>query len=183
MLTLWSYGGYARSEHPSLGKYLITLALFALGLICKPTLVTVPFVLLLLDYWPLRRLSFAGVDKTSSAGWKMEILEKIPFLLLTAASCVATLLAQQTVIETSFKPDLAQRIGNALVSYVTYLSETIYRYILRFSIPIAPVTRRFWPRSQPCWSCSLSPRSLSFGGSPIHFCSRAGFGSLECWFP
>src|SRR5207342_1124183 len=55
MLTVWAYARYARSNRPSSGQYAIVLVLFALGLMCKPTLVTVPFVLLLLDYWPLQR--------------------------------------------------------------------------------------------------------------------------------
>src|SRR6266567_2170051 len=56
MLTLWAYARYARSDGPSLFRYLIVVVLFALGLMCKPTLVTLPFVLLLLDYWPLGRV-------------------------------------------------------------------------------------------------------------------------------
>src|SRR6266436_6158059 len=57
MLTLWAYARYVRSSRPSSGRYLIALVFFALGLMCKPTLVTLPFVLLLLDYWPLRRFA------------------------------------------------------------------------------------------------------------------------------
>ena len=56
MLTLWAYAGYARSERFSPGRYITVLVFFAMGLMCKPTLVTVPFVLLLLDYWPLGRV-------------------------------------------------------------------------------------------------------------------------------
>jgi hypothetical protein len=55
MLTLLTYARYARSDRFSLGRYAAVLVFFALGLMCKPTLVTVPFVLLLLDYWPLGR--------------------------------------------------------------------------------------------------------------------------------
>src|SRR5437867_928258 len=61
MLVLWAYARYARSSRPSPGRYTIVLVLFALGLMCKPTLVTLPFVLLLLDYWPLRRFSIRSV--------------------------------------------------------------------------------------------------------------------------
>jgi tetratricopeptide (TPR) repeat protein len=126
MLTLWSYACYARGERRSLARYITTLLLFALGLLCKPTLVTLPFLFLLLDYWPLRRFQSARVDKTVIATWRQLVLEKIPFLILTAGSCFATILAQQKVFETSFKPDLAQRLGNAFVSYVAYLGETVY---------------------------------------------------------
>jgi tetratricopeptide (TPR) repeat protein len=124
MLTLWSYAGYARAADRSLVRYLTTLVLFALGLMCKPTLVTLPFLLLLLDYWPLRRFPSAKTGGTLVATCSQLILEKIPFLVLTAGSCVATILAQQKVFETSFKPDLAERIGNAAVSYAAYLGET-----------------------------------------------------------
>ena len=126
MLTLWAYGRYARSERKRLSQYLTTLVLFALGLMCKPTLVTLPFVLLLLDYWPLRRFPPVSPSETLVAGWRQLILEKMPFFVLTAASCVATMLAQEEVFATSFKPDFAQRVGNALVSYAAYLGETIY---------------------------------------------------------
>ncbi len=126
MLTLWSYARYAREEHRSLARYITTLVLFALGLLCKSTLVTLPFVLLLLDYWPLRRFPSARADENFVVTWKQLILEKIPFLVLTAGSCVVTILAQQKVFETSFKPDLAQRVGNAVVSYAAYLGEAAY---------------------------------------------------------
>src|SRR5438034_8133911 len=95
MLTLWAYARYARSNRPSSGRYMIALVLFALGLLCKPTLVTLPFLLLLLDYWPLRR--FAGDHPTpdkplSAKPIRYLLIEKIPFFVLSAASCVATLL-------------------------------------------------------------------------------------------
>ena len=126
MLTLWSYARYAREEHRSLARYVTTLVLFALGLLCKPTLVTLPFVLLLLDYWPLRRFPNATASETFVATWKQFVLEKIPFLVLSAVSCVATFLAQQKVFETSFRPDLSQRLGNAVMYYCAYLGETVY---------------------------------------------------------
>ncbi len=126
MLTLWFYARYAREAHRSLARYLTTLFSFALGLLCKPTLVTLPFVLLLLDYWPLRRFPSARTGETFVASWRELILEKIPFLVLTAGSCIATILAQQKVFETSFRPELAERVGNAVVSYAVYLGEIAY---------------------------------------------------------
>ena len=57
MLILWAYARYARSNRPSPGRYIVIVVLFALGLMCKPSLVTLPFVLLLLDYWPLQRIA------------------------------------------------------------------------------------------------------------------------------
>ena len=138
MLTLWSYARYARAAPHSPGRYLTALVFFALGLLCKPTLVTVPFVLLLLDYWPLQRFPSARADETVVATWRRLILEKLPFLVLTAGSCVATLVAQQKVFETSFHPDLAQRIGNAVVSYVAYLRQTVYPMYLAVLYPYHP---------------------------------------------
>ncbi|MGH8092581.1 MAG: tetratricopeptide repeat protein [Chthoniobacterales bacterium] len=138
MLTLWSYGRYARSERHSSGRYLTVLVFFALGLMCKPTLVTLPFVLLLLDYWPLQRLPTAGPHKTFFNASRQLILEKVPFFVLTAASCVVTILAQEQALERSFKPDFGQRIGNAVVSYAAYLGETIYPMHLAVLYPYHP---------------------------------------------
>src|SRR5438477_1541802 len=82
MLTLWAYARYARSDRFSWGRYTKVLVLFALGLMCKPTLVTLPFVLLLLDYWPLHRV------RSQWSVIRGLILEKLPLLVLSAASCV-----------------------------------------------------------------------------------------------
>src|SRR5438034_8956768 len=87
MLTLGAYVRYARS--PSIGRYLTMLILFALGLMSKPMLVTVPFVLLLLDYWPLNRF-------TKRSSTKQLILEKIPLLALSVAGGLTTLWAQHS---------------------------------------------------------------------------------------
>src|SRR5881227_430813 len=109
MLTLWAYARYARSDRFSWGRYTKVLVLFALGLMCKPTLVTLPFVLLLLDYWPLGRVQNSdfrgqrsavaapvrGAPQRRTAGWLHLIVEKIPLFVLSAASCVATILAQK----------------------------------------------------------------------------------------
>ncbi len=138
MLTLLAYSRYARSDRFSPGRYATVLALFALGLMCKPTLVTVPFVLLLLDYWPLGRVSgrptrlFARESFRSSlgvSGWSVArtlIAEKIPFFVLSAASCVATILAQKAALAPIREIPLQERLANAVVAYVEYLGQTIY---------------------------------------------------------
>ena len=107
LLTLLAYGRYARSRLDSQTsspqrRYLITksfygltLMCFALGLLSKPMLVTLPFTLLLLDYWPLRRLP--AYDLRSPRAWKPLILEKLPFFALAAASCLMTFMAQRAV--------------------------------------------------------------------------------------
>jgi protein O-mannosyl-transferase len=127
MLTLWAYARYARGNGRPFW-YLTVVVFFALGLMCKPTLVTLPFVLLLLDYWPLGRSqpSSSRGDGITRNKWTWLVVEKLPLFVLSAASCVATLLAQQDALDASLKPPLMERFGNALVSYVVYLGQMIW---------------------------------------------------------
>jgi protein O-mannosyl-transferase len=132
MLTLWAYVGYVR--HPfSLARYLSVVALFALGLMAKPMLVTLPCVLLLLDYWPLGRFSSppAKDTKTDQPRSRLSIVmplvvEKLPLLVLTAVSCVVMPLTQKQAIESLDAVPLSARVANALVSYVAYLGQLFY---------------------------------------------------------
>ncbi len=117
MLTLWAYVRYVRRPF-SLGRYLAVAAFFALGLMAKPMLVTLPAVLLLLDYWPLER---AG----KSASWPRLVLEKLPLLALSAASSVVTLAAQHDTLKTTDYVSLPSRVANALVAYATYLRQMV----------------------------------------------------------
>ncbi len=117
MLTLSAYVRYARSA--SFGRYLTMSILFALGLMSKPTLVTVPFVLLLLDYWPLNR--FTGRSST-----KQLILEKVPLLALSVAEGLVTLWAQHSSMARGEQLPLLLRITNGLVTYITYLKQMIW---------------------------------------------------------
>ncbi|PYJ52886.1 MAG: hypothetical protein DME82_15425, partial [Verrucomicrobia bacterium] len=116
MLTLGAYVRYAKS--PSTGRYLTMSILFALGLMSKSMLVTVPFVLLLLDYWPLNRFT-----KRSS---RQLILEKVPLLALSAAAGVATLLVQRSSLAVVERLPVVSRIGNGLVSCVIYVKQMIW---------------------------------------------------------
>src|SRR5213083_3394058 len=134
ILTLAAYARYARSDRFSWHRYTTVLVLFALGLMCKPTLVTLPFVLLLLDYWPLRRVqpsSSSGRGETASR-WKRRntlswlVIEKVPLFVLSAASCVATLLAQKQALDMSIKAPIEERLGNALISYDAYVGQMIW---------------------------------------------------------
>ncbi len=121
MLALMAYAGYVRSERRPIGKYLTVVVLFVFGLLSKPTLVTFPFVLLLLDYWPLGRFT--------SRSWPIVrglAVEKIPLFVLSAASCVVTVFAQRKAFDTGLSLNIAERVGNALVSYVTYIGQMIY---------------------------------------------------------
>ena len=141
ILTLWAYAAYAR--RPGRPRYLLVLVLLGLGLMSKPMLVTVPFVLLLLDVWPLGRVSHPA----KWAVWRRMILEKIPLFALAAVSCVVTLMVQQrggAVAEFQAIP-LKLRLENALVSYIAYLGKMIWPdrlavlYPLPHSIPLPAV--------------------------------------------
>jgi len=129
MLTLWAYARYARSERFSPSRYITVLIFFVLGLMCKPTLVTVPFVLLLLDYWPLGRVSgWPARRSLGKGGWpvlRALLLEKIPFFALSAASCVAAMLARE-VTPGEVHHALAERAGNAALFYIAYVAQMIY---------------------------------------------------------
>lgn len=114
MATVGAYWRYTRQ--PSAGRYAVVAAVFALGLLCKNMLVTTPFVLLLLDWWPLRRWR--------KPLWPV-VREKIPLLLLSLASCVATFLVPEKVGEVEHVP-LLERLGNAVVSYGIYLRQMVY---------------------------------------------------------
>ncbi len=114
LLTLSAYVAYTRRRSPF--RYLAVCILFALGLMSKPMLVTTPCVLLLLDYWPLRR----------QLTWPRLVLEKIPLFGLSAASCFATILAQRHAIASVTILPLTARIVNAVDSYVTYLGQMVW---------------------------------------------------------
>ena len=129
MLTLWAYGRYVhRQRHGSRSSYFAAIVFFAFGLMCKPSLVTLPFVLLLLDYWPLRRIqSMANPGKRSSVrSFGGLVLEKIPFFALSVASCAATLFAQRGVVQSNAGLGFGGRIENAIVSYVIYLGQVFW---------------------------------------------------------
>ena len=131
MTTLLSYGRYAK--YGSKGFYLVALLAYILGLMAKPMLVTLPFVLLLLDFWPLRRLKFKKHPKTISYNHNdisdlKIIFEKIPFFIFTLASCVVTFYAQQSggSVASLEVFSLKSRIANAVVSYIAYIGKGIW---------------------------------------------------------
>ena len=129
LLTLLIYARYveqSKAQSPkSRAFYGLALLFFALGLMSKPMLVTVPFVLLLLDYWPLKRFGLSTFNLQPST-FRRLILEKFPFFVLSTASCVVTFLAQRRLIEPIERLPLSSRFSNALVSYIAYLSQTFY---------------------------------------------------------
>lgn len=130
LATMWAYGRWVRER--GVVRYLVVLLLFAAGLMSKPMLVSLPVVLLLLDFWPLARLNleekppmFLGVARTGPAGL---ILEKAPLFLMAAASSVVTLLVQRTggAVRSFGSFPLSARIGNALVAYAGYLRMLVW---------------------------------------------------------
>ena len=122
LLTIAVYGWYAR--RPDWKKYLVVVAAFALALMSKPMAVSLPLVLLLLDYWPLERYE----DLPFRRKWVRLSMEKMPLLLMSAASSAVTMVAQRsggTVVEISALP-LSVRLENAIVSYVAYIGKTVW---------------------------------------------------------
>lgn len=121
LLTLWAYGWYARK--PGWKRYLTVFGLFAAGLASKPMVITLPFVLLLLDYWPLGRVGGAR-----NLSWPRLALEKVPLLVLSLASAVITVVAQQAggSIRTTAEFSLGVRIGNAIYAYEMYLWKMLW---------------------------------------------------------
>jgi len=118
-LTLWAYGWYAKKPGPK--RYLAVAGLFMAGLASKPMVITLPFVLLLLDYWPLRR------DEQGKT-WAQLVLEKIPLFALSAASAIITMHAQQSggAVRSTTEFTLGARLANAVYAYAMYLWKMIW---------------------------------------------------------
>ncbi|MDB6058181.1 MAG: Tetratricopeptide 2 repeat protein [Verrucomicrobiales bacterium] len=133
LLVMWMYVDYARTGSKT--KYVLTFIFLALGLMSKPMLVTIPFVLLLMDYWPLRRFSFAARGPVAnsklktqtvavpSVQWMRLVMEKIPFFILSLLLCVITFNIQKTggAMQMTDSLSLGARVSNALVSYAKYI--------------------------------------------------------------
>jgi protein O-mannosyl-transferase len=138
LLTLFCYAAYVKNSRR--GMYLLSLCAFALGLMAKPMLVTIPVALLLLDFWPLQRLTSSSF-RTSIERRRVTalLLEKVPFLLLSAVSCVLTLTAQKTAMIVLAQLPVVMRISNALWSLCLYVKMMCFPVDLAIFYPIAPV--------------------------------------------
>jgi tetratricopeptide (TPR) repeat protein len=122
-LALAAYGRYAR--RPGLGRYLLVALAFAMGLASKPMLVTLPFVLLLLDYWPLARIqSWTEPQHNPQASWPRLLMEKLPLLCLSVASSIITMIAQRDAV--SQFVTFRMRIENAIYSYSWYVMKIFW---------------------------------------------------------
>ena len=136
-LTLWAYVRYV--QRPGRGWYAFTLAAFAVGLMAKPMMVTLPLVLLLLDVWPLGRRAYR---------------EKTPFFALSAASAIATFVVQQSagaVGRLAVFP-LGLRVQNALVTYITYIARMFWPASLAVFYP--------YPAELPAWQSILAAAAI-----------------------
>jgi tetratricopeptide (TPR) repeat protein len=148
MLTLWAYVRYVKQFEVQNSKFKISYGLallfFALGLMSKPMLVTVPFVLLLLDYWPLGRCSNPVGPRKGFSIPKRIIIEKLPLLALSVGACMAAVLAQKNVVVTEAIPAFPLRVENALVSYVVYIRQLFYPAGLAFFYPYPVAGPGLW---------------------------------------
>jgi protein O-mannosyl-transferase len=136
-LTLLLYARYVK--RPGAGRYCAALGCFAVGLMTKPMLVTLPLVLLLLDWWPLNRFSLrAGGEGGESKHAAPRLLkEKLPFLLLSALSSALTIYAQHQggAMATLDKAPFGLRVSNAIIAYATYISDTFWPHDLAILYP------------------------------------------------
>ena len=144
VLTMLAYMQYV--DRPGIRRYLSVVALFAMAIMSKPMVVTLPFVLLLLDYWPLerfrwRRSSNRADHQTIWAG--RLVLEKMPLLLMSAGLAVMTVVAQADIGAVSAVElvPVSYRIGNMFVSYVAYIGQTIWPIGLAVIYPLNPMDR------------------------------------------
>jgi len=162
MLTMWAYLGY--TKRPGVKRYLLILLFFALGLMAKPMLVTLPFVLLLLDYWPLGRiwLGQSGIEhpvanQANIAAKKPRtqvfrlLLGKTPLFALAAVSSVVTFVVQKSggAVKALEAYPFNIRITNAMVSYFRYISKAIWPQKLAILYPHPG-------QSLPMWHAALA---------------------------
>jgi tetratricopeptide (TPR) repeat protein len=160
LLTMWAYFWYA--EAPGLGRYLLTLVCFILGLMAKPMLVTLPFVLLLLDYWPLHRWglnrsaavspakgpSMVSPDRKTHQGVSSKRLawEKAPLFALALLFSIVTFFAEKEIGAVTSLQDLAftSRLANAMVAYVSYLGQMFWPAHLAVLYPLPRHNPPIW---------------------------------------
>ena len=166
LLTMWAYVWYV--EAPRLGRYLLILLCFMLGLMSKPMLVTLPFVLLLLDYWPLNRWTLNGSaavshsrvsqDAKARQGISIKRLawEKAPLFALATLFSLVTFWAEKKIgaVQSLENVALTSRLANALVAYVTYLGKMIWPTRLAVFYPL--------PGAIPLWQWLGAGLTLAF---------------------
>jgi protein O-mannosyl-transferase len=129
MLTMWAYVRFV--NRPKITGYLLIVVFFALGLMSKPMLVTLPFVLLLLDYWPLERFP-------AKRSLSYLLIEKVPLFMMVLASCIVTFIAQKKggAVHTIENSSISVRLVNAVTSYVQYIIKMIWPDRLAMFYPL-----------------------------------------------
>ncbi|HUI07108.1 MAG TPA: tetratricopeptide repeat protein [Verrucomicrobiae bacterium] len=181
MLTMWAYVRHVETPDTRRstldGFYALALLFFALGLMAKPMVVTLPFVLLLVDYWPLGRTRWAQpanrITPERSIGYLVR--EKLPFLALTVLVSAVTLWAEQrggSVISMENLP-IGMRVVNAVVSYVRYLGKTFWPVGLSVHYPY-----QTWPLAAGCGAAAI----LAGGTVAILWNARTQPQLVTGWF-
>jgi len=159
MLTLWTYLRYVETK--SAVRYALVLVFFALGLAAKPMLVTLPFLLLLLDIWPLGRVAPAGEesrtglwDAIGTRQFRALLLEKAPLFLVALASSVLTYVVQQKAgaVRSLEALPMHRRLTNAVVAYAAYILKTIWPTDLAPLYPYSP--------TEPQWRVAFAAVSV-----------------------
>jgi len=157
ILTMGSYVFYVECPRP--GRYLLVLLSFTLGIMAKPMLVTLPFVLLLLDYWPFDRFQFEQTNNLTgylangqqrSAALRL-VWEKIPFFVIAGAASIVAFLAQPSGDAIAYYLDklpVSLRIANTLVSYASYIGKMIWPHHLALPYP--------HPEAVPLWKAAAA---------------------------
>ena len=126
LITMWAYADYAKQK--AVGAYLLVLLFLVLGLMAKPMLVTLPFVLILLDFWPLKRWGWQNTGSAQNSGIKTILLEKIPLFLLVVGASITTYIVQKSwdAMRSTELRSLYSAIANAVVAYLQYLEKIFF---------------------------------------------------------
>ena len=174
LLTLCAYGWYAR--RPEWKRYVLVMMLFIFGLMAKPMLVTLPFVLLLLDYWPLNRIvgwsEKLEESPIAQESWNRLLAEKLPLLALSVANSVVTIVAQRETIRAVPVISYADRLGNAVGSYGLYIGKALWPTGFAFFYPYLFDPRLAVKPSATAWAAVATGAILLTVGSGIIWLQR-----------
>jgi len=147
LLAMIAYGWYA--ERPSVKRYSWVFVLFALGLMSKPQVITLPFVLLLWDYWPLQRFgshqSQDGASRYAPSSFGSLVLEKVPLFVLAAADAIITMRAQHKAVSSAMAYTIHARVENAVDAYTRYIGHAFWPFALSPAYPHPGNTIALWP--------------------------------------
>lgn len=182
LLTLLAYGSYVRK--PGIRRYAGVALLFALGLMAKPQIITLPFVLLLWDYWPLGRMGSQNFSVSTTAErmlvrpFSWLVLEKVPLFLLSIASAVVTMQAQSAggAVRSTLEFSFALRLQNAIVAYARYIGKAFWPSGLAPMYP-HPVS------ALPAWQVAVGTLLLTVITILVFALRRRRYLTMGwCWF-